>query len=156
MWHLSGLHPSSHHNGRSKFFSIWHLFLHHIVHYQLSSSMFTCWLIVFVWEQHIFSSLMIDYLPEIPLALADCDNDTHSLKLCQKPHWVDPHYVALAYTHSAMVWRTFWHLVAPTASSTQGNSWMKWCCIFHQIYMKVLNIWRWKCILCQLWCLELP
>ena len=60
-------------------------------------------MIVFVWEQHIFSSLMMDYLPEIPLALADCDNDTHSLTLFQKPHWVDPHYLALAYTHSAMV-----------------------------------------------------
>ena len=34
----------------------------------------------------------MDYLPEIPLALADCDNDTHLLKLCQKPHWVDSHY----------------------------------------------------------------
>ena len=32
----------------------------------------------------------MDYLPEIPLALADCDDDTHSLKLFQKPHWLDP------------------------------------------------------------------
>jgi len=54
---------------------------------------------VFVQDGLIFSSLTLDYLPDLMLPLLDPDNtDFPMWKHCLKPLWIDKQYFSLAYT----------------------------------------------------------